>query len=175
MHEAKNAKKGKNMKRSYVRAKVFLGTLLVFVGCSLLLAVTARAESEDERLVRLAWNASASAKCPDAIKLASECVEKFEHRALQLQSQLHDGKTPFPPVGTVSKEKKEEIFRMGLINNVGAALFIIADCERRGGNKEKAKTAYLRLAKLSYARVYDPSWNGFWAPAEEAVSMLKRL
>jgi len=171
----KQQTEGNIMKKRKMKTLAALCPLLIFLGCSLLVNVYAKAKGLDEQLVTKAWKQIDNGNCPEAIKLATECIIKFEDRAFQKQYQLQKGGTPLPPVGQVSKQKKEEIFQMGLINNVGAALFIVADCHRKAGNLDKAKSAYEKLSKLTYARVYDPSWDGFWDPSEEAGSMLKKL
>jgi hypothetical protein len=124
------------------------------------------------RLTVDAWAAFNKGAWEMAAAKAGKCIREFGAQALRDQVQLEKAKVPKPPIGAVSESDKNGILRRGLLNDVGTCLFIKARALHELGRNDEATRFYQAATKLTYARCYDPSWNGLWSPAEAAADRL---
>lgn len=132
-------------------------------------------QSLNERLTKEAWEAYNKGKYQQAIKKAEECIDEFQPAAMRQQNELKEKSTPAPPDGQVPPDKKKEIMNRGLLNDVATCWWIIGRSNEKLGKKEKAIQAFCNAAKFTYARTYDPSWDGFWSPSQSAMDRVKSL
>jgi len=124
------------------------------------------------KMANTAWSAFAKPDFNEAMKRAAACVDTFGPLASMEQKKLAADGEPLPPVGTVPEPAKSEILSRGVLNDVGACLFVKAQAAEKLGRTKEAQAAYRQLAGLTYARVYDP--NGFfWSPADAAAARLQ--
>jgi hypothetical protein len=76
------------------------------------------------------------------------------------------------PVGAVSDDVKQRIFKNGLLNDVATCLFIKGRSAEAMGDKTLAIRSYQAVQKLDCGRAWDP--NGwFWSPAEASTDRLE--
>jgi tetratricopeptide (TPR) repeat protein len=133
-------------------------------------------ESESQppnvRLTTAAWEFYNAEKYDEAIKSAEKCIDDFQASAWVEQEALEKSKAPMPPVGKVGEEvsqgDKETILNRGVLNDVAACWFIKGRSLEKLKREKEAISAYQEAAKYTYARAWDPSWNGFWSPAKSA-------
>jgi hypothetical protein len=153
-----------------------IGLLLVFVGVGILGGryVIGQTLPPNARLTKEAWDAFNKGEWRTAIRKAEECIDRFQDQADDQQKQLETDHVTVPN-GVVPKEEKEEILRRGPLNDVATCFFIKGQAAEKLGQNGEAKQAYEAAAKYTYARCFDPSWNGFWSPSEAANGRLKRL
>lgn len=123
-----------------------------------------------EEFVTAAWKAHNGNDFDQAIKLAQECVNKWEAEAITQQNALSGE----PPNGIVTEEEKKEIFAHWALNDVGTAYFIIAEASLKNGKTNEAKLAYEKVKKFPFARTWDPK-GWFWSPAKEASKRLTSI
>ena len=128
----------------------------------------------NERLTQTAWDALARKEWPTAFARASECVDTFGDQAELQQSQLEAAHASFPGTGKVQNPEQDEIFARGLLNDVGACLFIKGQAAEGLSRRAEAQAAYQAVARLTYARVYDPA-GFFWSPSEAGSARLRRF
>ncbi len=122
-------------------------------------------------LVKAAWAALTGKNFDYAFNITQECVAVFGRAAMRLQSQLRAQGAKIP-VGTVSPQDADTINKNYLLNDVSACYFIKASALDGLGQKSKARQAYNDILYFTLARIYDPSWNGYWSPAEAAQKWL---
>ena len=67
------------------------------------------------------------------------------------------------------------IFSLGPLHEVSAAWWVKGRCLEKDKMKKEALEAYNEAARFTHARVYDPSWDGFWAPGHDAKLRADRL
>jgi hypothetical protein len=60
------------------------------------------------------------------------------------------------------------ILERGLLNDVGTCWFIKGRSLEKLERRQEAIQAYRRAERYTYARTYDPSWDGFWSPSQGA-------
>jgi hypothetical protein len=125
------------------------------------------------KLANQAWNALVTRDYRRAFQTASDCVNQFGGQADVQQAKLMAEGTPIPPVGNVSHSEKTVLLGRGVLNDVGACLFVEAQAAEKMGNADGARSAYQSLSRLTYARIYDPA-GFFWSPAEAASARLQR-
>ena len=142
-------------------------------------------QSDNEKWTQEAWKAYNDNNFDSAIKEASQCITEFRRTADDTQKELKDKNEPLPPVGNVDDSKKrDEIFNRGPLNDVATCYFIqgesyakLAEGIEGAAKKEKlakAKSAYEKAAKYTYARTWDPK-GWFWDPAKKANERLEDM
>jgi hypothetical protein len=112
-----------------------------------------------------------------AIRSASPCVDQFARQAQRDQARIEAGVTPPPlPPGSADRNSPEakRTFANGVLNDAAACMFILGNAQEQTSLCADARKTYQDLAKLTYARVWDPQ-GWFWAPAESAEDGLGRL
>lgn len=143
--------------------------LLILGGGILLVNATTEPLPLNVRLTTAAWNAFNKGEYREAIKKVEECIDNFEPSALREQRELERSNTQLPPIGMVSDDAKKMIFKRGLLNDVATCWFIKGRSLEKLGRKQEAIQAYRRAEVYTYARTYDPGWNGFWSPSQGAI------
>lgn len=137
--------------------------------------VAGQAESSSpamyQPLVQAGWDAINSGNFDYANNITAECIAVFGRTAKRLQAQLRSSSVVLP-VGVVSPEDAERINQNYLLNDVAACYFIKAKAVEGLGPIRKARQAYNDVKTFTLARIFDPSWNGYWSPAEAAVEWL---
>lgn len=133
------------------------------------------AQPRNVRLMTEVWGAFERREYAEAAKLATALIEDFEPMASYRQHQLLETEAPGHPTGVVVGEDKEKIFRLGVLNDVAAAWWLKARAYYLMGDKQKAIEAYEKVIQYPHARVYDPAYDGFWSPAEDAKARLEFL
>lgn len=123
-----------------------------------------------EALTTAAW-AALEPQPEEAIKHAQKCIDLFEDEAIEQQNAL----TEAPPEGQVTDEQKEAIFSNWALNDVATCYFIAGKASEKLGRVDDAKEAYQGAQEFPYARTWDPTWEGFWSPAEEAEREFSKL
>jgi hypothetical protein len=145
-------------------------SVIVIVMSSLVLATTLFTQESplNVRLTTAAWIAFNNSDFKTAIIKADTCIDEFEPLAIKEQQELQTANTPLPPKGTVSEATRNDIFKRGLLNDVGTCWFI------KGRSLEKLKKipeaiqAYQKCEIYTYARTYDDKAKLFWSPSEAA-------
>ncbi len=172
----KNVQKGEVMKKSYIISKIIVGCgLIAFSSYLFSMLAFGQPEYRNQKLVAEAWHALNEKQYEIAIEVAKECIVEFRSDAFKEQEKLDSANEPSPPVGKTSANIKNEILRRGLLNDVAACWYIIGVSEMKLKNNEKAVGAFKKLRQFSYARIYDPEWDGFWSPSEKAESYIQSL
>lgn len=164
------------MKNSYTISKILIGSILILLSLiSFSFIVQSGQEFRNVILTGNAWKAFNKGGYDNAIEIAKDCILEFQGDAASEQEKLENNKAPFPVEGKTTEKEKSIILNRGLLNDVAACWYIIAVSEMKLGNNDKAISAFNKLKKYSYARVYDPSYDGFWSPAKKADSYIKSL
>ena len=137
----------------------------------------------NELMTTKAWEALNNEDYEGAIRRAAQCIKEFRRSAEKLQKELADKKVPLPGVGKVEPKEKEIILNRGPLNDVAACYFIQGEAyyelaaRATGANKKshlaKSKAAYEATARMTYARVYDKRYDGFWDPSAKANERLE--
>lgn len=158
------------------KRRVLLGIALAIVGLSIPGSryFVAQKLPPNVRLTTEAWEAFNRGDFGTTIQKAQECIDKFQDEADDEQKQLEKDHVTVPK-GVVSKEQKEEIVRRGPLNDVATCFFVKGQAAEKLGQNDEAKQAYTAATKYPYARGFDPSWDGFWSPADAARGRLKHL
>lgn len=174
-----NKKEGKMQKiTKYIKSfvQVLLIIFLIILGSGILILNYATEPlPPNVRLTNEAWKAYDNKKYEQAIKKAEECIKEFERDAIPEQKELEKSNAPLPPLGKVSEEEKKTIFNRGLLNDVATCWLIKGLSLEKLGRIQEAIKAYCKAAKFTYARTYDPSWDGFWSPSKKAKNSLSYL
>jgi tetratricopeptide (TPR) repeat protein len=123
------------------------------------------------QLTDYAWNAYDKGNYEEAISYAQECIDQFMSNAEKKQLQLEKENAMLPPTGTVTEQEKQNIYALGLLNDVATCYFIKGKCEEAIGYKEDAIKSYSAASKYTYARCWDPK-GWFWSPSEAALDRL---
>ncbi len=127
------------------------------------------------KLTNAAWTALDNKQYDKAIQIAEDCIDEFEPTALRMQKELERNNTPSPSVGKVSRDEREKIFNRGLLNDVATCWFIKGRSLEKLGKTQEAIRAYCKTVSYTYARTYDPSWDGFWSPSQAASDRISYL
>lgn len=116
-------------------------------------------------LVGKAWGALGAKDLNSVVVYVNKTLELYAPKAKEMQGELKE----YP------WETKEKIFGYWALNDVGTALFILAEAYRNAGKKAEAEQTYKKLIdEYFYAQCWDP--NGwFWKPAEAAQQKLGEL
>jgi hypothetical protein len=120
------------------------------------------------RLTIAAWEAYNNKNFKVAIAKSVECINEFGPSAINEEINLENNNIPIPPEGTVNETQRNEIIRRGLLNDVATCWFIKGRSLEKDGKTNEAIKAYRETERYKYARVWDPSWGGFWSPAKAA-------
>lgn len=123
-----------------------------------------------EALTVAAWKALET-QPEAAIEYCQKCIDLFEDEAIKQQEAF----TEPPPFGKVNEEQKKAIFSNWALNDVATCYFIMGQALAKLGRIDDAKEAYRGAQKFPYARTWDPSWEGFWSPAEGASKELSKM
>lgn len=119
-----------------------------------------------------AFRALDAAKWSEALRRADEVIAIGGVARLE-QERLELAGTRTPPAGKIPPEQREAVFARGVLNDVAAALFVRGRALEGLGEPDAAARTYRDLSALTHARVYDPSQDVFWAPAEFASGRLR--
>lgn len=127
------------------------------------------------KMMKEVWDTFNKAKDTDkiefyqkAIKKAEALILEFEPGAEAKQRRLIEDKVKVPKDGKLSKEEKEIVYSFGPLHEVSAAWWVKGRSLEAIGKTQEAVQAYERAAQYQHALVYDPSWDGFWSPAQDA-------
>jgi hypothetical protein len=158
------------------KTALFTGTALTIIFLLVVSGILlAREEYKNEQLTTEAWKAYNDGKYTSAIDKAKECILEFQGEALRQEEALRDAKAEQPPIGKTTEEIAGEIFKRGILNDVGTCWVVIGMSELKLNHEEKAISAFEKARQFTYARTYDPSWEGFWSPSEKAADYIKSL
>jgi hypothetical protein len=171
-----NSKIGSRAQRTCCFRIMLLASGLVAV---FLTMISERAHAQDPRTVLLnsGWDCCNKHDYNCAIRAASSCVAQFGRQAEHDQAQIAAGETskPLQPGGADrNSPEARRTFANGVLNDVGACMFILGKSQEQTSLCADARRTYQDLAKLTYARVWDPQ-GWFWAPDEAAKDGLARL
>jgi len=153
----------------------------------LLLAIAVMAISplflnSQELCIQNAWDAYNKGKYKEAINFAEQCIEDFDIKASNIQSELDSLKIT-PQTGSVNAIQKERIFKNSHLNDVATACFIKGrsaeyiykqDQKNNIAYKQTAIEAYTLSCKYSKGRCWDPQ-GFFWSPCESSSERLQKL
>lgn len=128
-----------------------------------------RYNSVNELLTYAAWKNFEAKTYEAALDMADECITEFAQTATRFQQELETSNKPLPPKGVVAdKEEKTLIFSRGLLNDAATCWYIKGYSLEKLKKTKEASAAYCEATRYTYARTYDPSWDGFWSPAQTA-------
>jgi hypothetical protein len=127
------------------------------------------------KMMNSVWEAYNNKQYQEAIARANELIDAFGNDASEKQGELTAENVEVPPNGKVGESEKEKIFALGTLHEVAAAWWVKGRCLEKLGKKKKALEAYESVAEYTHARVYDPSFDGFWAPGEKAKQRIDGL
>lgn len=134
------------------------------------------------RMMKEVWGtfnkAKESKKSEDyhkAIEKAEILIQEFEPGAEAKQRRLLENKVKIPKDGKLSKEEKETVFDFGPLHEVSAAWWVKGRSLEALRKTQEAIQAYEKAAQYPHALVYDPSWDGFWSPAQDAEARAKYI
>lgn len=113
------------------------------------------------------------AKLQAALIDASIVISRYGGEAQADQEKLAGTNEAPPPLGQVPPEQRSRIFARGVLNDVAACYFTMAQALQAEGRTADAHQAYLEASKLTYARVWDPRQEIFWSPADAALGQLR--
>ena len=148
-----------------VSASVLLLSGGILVARTLIQPLSLNAE-----LTRNAFNAYNRGNYVVAITNAQECVDIFFREALRQERELKEA----PPIGSVPREKRQEILAHGPLNDVASSLYIIASSYERLKLTNSAMEYYKQATNLLCARTWDPK-GWFWSPASASADRLDQL
>jgi tetratricopeptide (TPR) repeat protein len=134
------------------------------------------------RMMKQVWGAfnraKESKKTEDyhkAIEKAEALILEFKPGALYRQKELLSNKVEVPKPGRKSEQEKQNIWDFGPLHEVSAAWWVKGRSLEAIGSPQEAMQAYEKASQFPHALVYDPSWKGFWSPAEDAKARIDYL
>lgn len=170
-------KKKKEEAKMQIRHKTLLLTIL-FLLIVPTVVFTVRATDilpPNVRMMKEVWDTFNKAKDTNktdfyqkAIEKAEALIREFEPGAQTKQRRLIEDKVKVPKDGKLSKEQKDIVFSFGPLHEVSAAWWVKGRSLETLRKTQEAIQAYERAAQYTHALVYDPSWDGFWSPAQDA-------
>ncbi len=117
-------------------------------------------------LVQKAWAASAKKDIKIVTIYVNKIEEMYGDKAKEMQDSLKHNTDS-------SLVYKQNVFNYWALNDVGTALFILADTYRKTGHRKEADALYWRIIKeYSYAQCWR-RLGGFWKPAQVAQKRLE--
>lgn len=154
--------------------KWFVILISVSIICNFILVPS---QAQEECLVK-AWDAYNNARYDEAIKNADECISTFEKQAETIQNKVMKP----PPTGPVDKQTKDEIFQLGLLNDIATAYWIKGKSAQKIYEKDRTNSSYRSMAVESYqgacrfkhGRTWDPK-GWFWSPCESAEKLMENM
>nr|VFK26857.1 MAG: hypothetical protein BECKMB1821G_GA0114241_102333 [Candidatus Kentron sp. MB]VFK29305.1 MAG: hypothetical protein BECKMB1821I_GA0114274_100921 [Candidatus Kentron sp. MB]VFK74736.1 MAG: hypothetical protein BECKMB1821H_GA0114242_100921 [Candidatus Kentron sp. MB] len=114
----------------------------------------------------------------EAIRKADELIGEFEAGAIAKQRRLIGDGVEIPKPGVYGKKREKErqhIWNFGPLHEVAAAWWVIGRSKMAQGKTQEAINAYRKTMRYSHALVFDPSWNGFWSPSQDAKDRMDHL
>lgn len=121
-------------------------------------------------ITNAAWTEFNGERYEQAISNAEKCIDDFLPTAERQHRELIDKGEALPPEGKITdKSIRGKLLARGLVNDVAACWFIKGRSLEKLKKDQKAIAAYCETAKYTYARIYDPGWDGFWSPAKAAI------
>ncbi len=117
-------------------------------------------------LVQKAWGASAKEDLKSVTIYVNKIEELYGAKAKEMQDSLkHDTDAPLG--------YKQNTFNYWALNDVGTALFILADTNYKAGHRTAADIIYRRVIKEFYYAQCAKPLGGFWTPAKVAQKRLE--
>lgn len=156
-----------------MKTKLFLAIVVM---------VTPLLLNSQELCLQNAWDAHKAGKYKEAITYAEQCIEDFDIKALNTQSELDSLKIT-PPTGAVNDIQKQRTFKNSHLNDVATACFIKGrsaeyiykqDQKKNIAYKQTAIGAYTLSCKFSKGRCWDTQ-GFFWSPCEASSERLQKL
>jgi hypothetical protein len=118
-------------------------------------------------LVQKAWSFLATKDFDIAAVYANKIIKLYSLQAKKMQNSLEHNTDH-------SWKSKQKIFDYWALNDVGTALFILADTYRNAGqNREADKLYQIIINEYSYAQCWNQQ-GWFWKPSEAAQKRLDR-
>ena len=111
----------------------------------------------------------------ESIKKAEALIREFEPGAKFRQKTLLEKNVKILEPGNRSMDEKKTIWEFGPLHEVSAAWWVIGRAMNAQGNAQEAIKAYKKAMEYPHALVYDPTWDGFWSPAEDAEARIEYL
>lgn len=116
-------------------------------------------------LVKQAWGGLAAKNVEVTKAYVDKAMELYGQTAKDMQGSMKE----------YAWESKEKIFSFWALNDVGTALFILAEAYRQTDKKAEAIAVYQKLVnEFFYGQCWDPQ-GWFWKPAEAAQQKLIEL
>lgn len=123
----------------------------------------------NELLVYAAWKNYESGKFDITLQVVNECITELSQTALQIQQALQADNEEIPALGKIADNAaKNRIFSRGVLNDVASCWFVKARTLEKLDRITEAVVAYCETEKYTFARTYDPGFDGFWSPAQSA-------
>lgn len=118
---------------------------------------------KSETLTTKAWEALNAKKYDAVIAYTNKCIDMYEKKALEMQSQLKE------------PAKGEQIHEHWALNDVATCYYIKAQSKMDKGDAKGAILDFKFITeKLSFGQCFDV--NGwFWSPADAAKGKIKEL
>lgn len=157
-----------------VEGTVLLGVLLVVVVAALRYAPGPCPQEDRQCNLREAFRALDRGRWARVVRQSEAVMGSLGIASLD-QERLAKAGVPLPPTGMVPDEERRRIHARGVLNDVAAALWLRGKALQQLGDPAGARKAYQEAAALTYARVYDPSKDEFWSPADAAGGLLRML
>ncbi len=158
--------------RSWRAASIGFATL----GLALAFAATPSAGQDRSATLARIWKLFNAGQYRAVVPLAQSCVGLYGRQALRDQQAAASAHEPTPPIGKTDPKSKagSVTFSRGVLNDASACLFALGRSYQELKQCGQARQVYADLAKLTYARIWDP--NGFfWAPSQSAEDQLEEL
>ena len=145
----------------------------------LTLGATSQISNAQQPCLTKAWNAFNNQDYSNALNASNECLEHLGAHAQRDQKLRLDQRVPTPPVGSVTDAEKNAIFARGVLNDVGASLYIrgrsaeyLFRRTKQAKYLEIARSSYNGAVALPYARTWDTK-GWFWSTAEASADRLQ--
>ncbi len=127
------------------------------------------------QIANVGWEAIGGGDHTMAISITEVCISSYENEAIQIQQGLLASGKPSPPIGTASDDERRDIFSYGLLNDLASCYWIRGHALEKLHRISEARQAYTRTQQFTYARVWDPTTEVFWSPAQNATERLSKL
>lgn len=116
-----------------------------------------------------AWEAYNKEDYKLAIIYADSCINAYEVHAFNTQKAI-EGELP---VGRVLDAKiHQEILSNGTLNDVSTCYFIKGKSLIELNEQKRAVEAFKKTMRFHNGRTYDPTFDGFWSPAQASKAAL---
>lgn len=111
----------------------------------------------------------------ESIRKSEALILRFGPMADLQERQLIEKKTAIQNGGIKNDEEKKIIWSFGVLHEVSAAWWVKGRSLEALGKIGEALEAFAQSAKYPHALVYDPTWDGFWSPAEDSKARIEYL